>query len=106
MMAVPERSAFSAADERAAQPLTDDASIIEAMQHWVRRAVIGLNLCPFAKSVESRGQVRYVVSHQHGLAGILEDVEREACRLQRAEPALHDTTLLILAEGQTEFLEF
>lgn len=106
MMAVPKRSAFTATDGRAAQPLTDDASIIEAMQRWVRRAVIGLKLCPFAKSVESHGQVRYIVSRQHRLAGILEDLEREACCLQRAEPALHDTTLLILAEGQAEFLEF
>ena len=38
------------------------ADIIAAMRHWVDKAVIGLNLCPFAKAVQLKGQVRYVVS--------------------------------------------
>ncbi len=32
------------------------------MQHWLERAVIGLQLCPFAKAVHVRGQIHYVVS--------------------------------------------
>ena len=27
---------------------------------WVELAVIGLNLCPFAKAPQTKGQVRYV----------------------------------------------
>ncbi len=40
-----------------------------AVRHWLSRAVIGLNLCPFAKSVYVKDQVRYVVSHGHGVRG-------------------------------------
>ena len=29
---------------------------------WVERAVIGLQLCPFAKAPQVKGQVRYVAS--------------------------------------------
>ena len=36
--------------------------IIAATQRWVERAVIGLNLCPFAKAVHVKKQIRYVVS--------------------------------------------
>ena len=39
-------------------PLPTNDAIIAATRDWVERAVIGLNLCPFAKAVERRGQVR------------------------------------------------
>ncbi len=44
--------------------------VVAATQHWLTRAVIGLNLCPFAKSVHVKNQIRYVVSE----ARTLEDV--------------------------------
>ena len=37
-------------------------TIIAATQHWLEKAVIGLNLCPFAKAVHVKKQIRYVVS--------------------------------------------
>jgi hypothetical protein len=40
----------------------DDDEIIAATRRWLERAVIGLNLCPFAKAVYVKEQVRYVVS--------------------------------------------
>ncbi|OYT94506.1 MAG: hypothetical protein CFE49_17855, partial [Pseudomonas sp. PGPPP3] len=39
----------------------DTAAIIAETRAWVDRAVIGLNLCPFAKAVQVKGQIRYVV---------------------------------------------
>ena len=41
---------------------TSDEAIIAATQTWLERAVIGLNLCPFAKAVHVKNQIRYVVS--------------------------------------------
>ena len=41
--------------------ISDDA-VIAATKAWLERAVIGLNLCPFAKAVHVKNQVRYVVS--------------------------------------------
>jgi len=37
-------------------------SAIAATKLWLERAVIGLNLCPFAKGVHVKNQIRYVVS--------------------------------------------
>ena len=43
-----------------AAPSRDE--ILEATRHWLTRAVIGLNLCPFAKSVHVKHQIRYAIS--------------------------------------------
>ncbi len=43
---------------------------------WVDRAVIGLNLCPFAKAVQVKNQIRYVVSEATDEATLLEELER------------------------------
>ncbi len=88
------------------QVTSTDTEIIQATREWLLRAVIGLNLCPFARSVESRGLVRYAICRAQTLAELLDDLENEALRLQAADPAVHDTTLLMLAHGQDEFLEF
>ncbi|MBL8480274.1 MAG: DUF1415 family protein, partial [Sterolibacteriaceae bacterium] len=45
-----------------AMPLAGDAEIIAVTRKWLERAVIGLNLCPFAKSVHVKELVRFVVS--------------------------------------------
>jgi hypothetical protein len=39
-----------------------DDAVLLATKHWLERAVIGLSLCPFAKAVHARDQIRYVVS--------------------------------------------
>jgi hypothetical protein len=36
--------------------------VIADTAHWMEKAVIGLNLCPFAKAVQVKKQIRYVVS--------------------------------------------
>ncbi len=37
-------------------------TVIAETRAWVDRAVIGLNLCPFARAVQVKNQIRYVVS--------------------------------------------
>lgn len=83
-----------------------DALVTEDTRRWVQRAVIGLNLCPFAKSVEVKGQVRYVVSHAARAKALLVDLKRELLALVAADPAALDTTLLIAPDGFADFLEF
>jgi hypothetical protein len=83
-----------------------DALVIEDTQRWVERAVIGLNLCPFAKSVEIKKQVRYVVSHAARAKPLLVDLKRELLALAAADPAVLDTTLLVVSDGFADFLEF
>jgi hypothetical protein len=68
--------------------------------------VIGLNLCPFAKSVQVKGQVRYVVSQASGAKALLADLKHELLELVQADPAVLDTTLLVMPNGFAEFFEF
>ncbi len=83
-----------------------DEEVVAAMRLWVEKAVIGLNLCPFAKSVYVKNQVRFVVSHAKHLDGFLEDLDRELDLLAAADPAEIDTTLLIHPTLLPDFLDF
>lgn len=83
-----------------------DEAVIAAMRLWVEKAVIGLNLCPFAKSVYVKNQVRFVVSHATHLDGFLEDLDRELDFLATADPQVVDTTLLIHPTLLPDFHDF
>jgi len=76
------------------------------MQIWLERAVIGLNLCPFAKSVHVKGQIHWVVSPARDVQGVRDDLLRELQELQASDPAQRDTTLLVLPLCFADFLDF
>jgi uncharacterized protein len=84
----------------------DDDGVIAATREWLDKAVIGLNLCPFAKAVTVKDQVRFVVSRAPHLDGLLEDLDRELELLAAADPELVDTTLLIHPALLPDFLDF
>ncbi len=73
----------------------NDDQVLADMRHWIEKAVIGLNLCPFAKSVYVKNQVRIVVSHARHLDAFLDDLDRELELLQTTPAELVDTTLLV-----------
>ena len=81
-------------------------SIIAATQTWLEKAVIGLNLCPFAKAVHVHQRIRYCVSPAQTTADLLEDLARELHTLHKADPAQCETTLLIHPYVLTDFLEY
>ncbi len=83
-----------------------DTDIIAATQAWVEKAVIGLNLCPFAKAVHVKRQIRYVVSAATTPEALLEDLLNELRALQDADPEQIDTTLLIHPQVLTDFLDY
>ncbi|MDO8314010.1 MAG: DUF1415 domain-containing protein [Rugosibacter sp.] len=80
--------------------------VITATQRWLERAVIGLNLCPFAKTVHVKRQVRYAVSSAQTSDAVLDDLERELRTLVAAKPENLDTTLLILPYALAKFTDF
>ncbi len=86
--------------------MSQDAAIIAATRHWVERAVIGLNLCPFAKAVERRGQVRYVVSQARTEEQLLADLRAELSHLAATPADVTDNTLLIHPQVLQEFFAF
>ena len=85
---------------------TEAASIISATQCWLEAAVIGLNLCPFAKAVHVKKQIRYVVSAAATPEALLENLLAELRILQDADPEKIDTTLLIHPYVLNDFLDF
>jgi hypothetical protein len=80
--------------------------VIAQTRNWVEKAVIGLNLCPFAKSVYVKNQVRIVVSEARHLDAFLEQLDSELDLLVATDPAEIDTTLLIHPELLPDFMEF
>lgn len=83
-----------------------DAEAIAATKLWLERAVIGLNLCPFAKGVHVKNQVRYVVSAAETPEELLRDLLSELEILAEASPSEIDTTLLIHPRVLTDFLDY
>ena len=86
--------------------MTTDTDIISATQAWLEKAVIGLNLCPFAKAVHVKQQIRYVVSAATTPETLLEDLLNELRALQDADPEQIDTTLLIHPYVLNDFLDY
>jgi hypothetical protein len=88
------------------KPVPDHDQIIAATQEWLEKAVIGLNLCPFAKAVHVKQQIRYVVcdaTSPEALLGVLMD---ELQALADADPERVDTTLLIHPQVLNDFLDY
>lgn len=84
----------------------DDAIVVQDMVRWLERAVIGLNLCPFAKGVHTKGQIHYVVSAATDGRELLQDLQRELEALAEASPEKRDTTLLMVPGCMENFLDF
>ena len=83
-----------------------DSAIVRAVLHWLESAVIGLNLCPFAKSVYVKGQIHTVVYRPQSDADLLAALRSELEALAAASPQQRDTTLMVIAEGYADFLGF
>ncbi|MFM0348353.1 DUF1415 domain-containing protein [Paraburkholderia sp. RL17-347-BIC-D] len=81
-------------------------AVVAATRHWLTEAVIGLNLCPFAKAVHVKGQIRYAVSDAVDMEGVLADLETELQTLVAANPDAVDTTLLIVPRALSDFLDY
>lgn len=83
-----------------------DQLIAEQTRHWIEEAVIGLNLCPFAKSVYQKGLVRVVVSQARHLDGFLDELDRELLLLRDTPATEIETTLLVHPKLFPEFEVF
>ena len=86
--------------------LPSDDDPIARTRHWLERAVISLNLCPFAKAVYARQQVRFVLSDATTPEVLLEALVAELQWLRDADPQETDTTLLIHPHVLVDFLDY
>lgn len=91
---------------KASIPYASPETIIARTRAWIEKAVIGLNLCPFAQTVFAADRIRYRVSDAQTSELLLEDLRCELRALQAADPQLIETTVLIHPRVLTDFYDY
>jgi uncharacterized protein len=81
-------------------------TIIAQTRDWIEKAVIGLNLCPFAQAVFATERIAYRVSDAQTTDALLDDLRCELRALHIADPQTIETTLLIHPHVLTDFYEY
>ena len=89
-----------------ADALPEDAPYIADTTRWEERAVIGLNLCPFARAPHVQGKLRMRVSHARDTDALLDDLCGELQSLNALTPEECETGLLIHPFVLTDFLDY
>ena len=92
------------ADHDSLQPGEEEA--LELTRRWLERAVIGLNLCPFAKAVYAKQQVRFVYSDATTPEQLIEQLGEELLLLRDTPADQLDTTLLVHPHVLQDFLDY
>ena len=86
--------------------MTNLQSALDDTRRWLERAVVGLNLCPFAKAVLVKGQVHFAATPADEPGMILEAFAQELEALLARDASERDTTLLVVPQGMDDFLSF
>ena len=94
------------ADRNNGPDTADQYEIVAATRHWLEVAVIGLNLCPFAKAVHVKQQIRYTVTQASSEGELLAVLRDELSLLAKADANEIDTTLLIHPQALTDFIDY
>ena len=84
--------------------MSDNETIITAVKQWLEKTVIGLQLCPFAKSVFDADKIRYTVSNSRDTEALMLELHDELKRLDDV-PEL-ETTLIIINQQLSDFEAF
>jgi hypothetical protein len=96
----------SPANELNADALPGDAPYLAATTRWLERAVIGLNLCPFARAPHVQGKLRMRVSQARDADALLDDLCGELQSLNALTPEECETGLLIHPFVLGDFLDY
>ena len=83
-----------------------DLAVITATRRWLEGAVIGLNLCPFARAPLAAGRIRFSVSSAETQEALLDDLQTELRRLVAAGPVACETSLLIHPHVLADFADY
>ena len=84
----------------------DDDRVIAATRRWIERAVIGLDLCPFARAPFAQQRLRLRVSHARDIATLVDDLRDELEHLRSAPARECETSLLIHPRVLEDFLDY
>ncbi|MDI9329814.1 MAG: DUF1415 domain-containing protein [Alphaproteobacteria bacterium] len=78
----------------------------DATVRWLERAVIGLNLCPFAKAPHIKGRIHIAVCESTDDGQCLDALSDELQALVGMSATKRETTLLVLPNAWSDFLDF
>ncbi|MGN7837198.1 DUF1415 domain-containing protein [Stenotrophomonas sp. 22385] len=84
----------------------DGSDPIAETRRWLEQIVIGLNLCPFAKAVYVKDQVRFVLSDATTIEALVEELAEELVLLRDTPAEQIDTTLIVHPDVLTDFLDY
>ena len=84
----------------------DGSDPIAETRRWLEQIVIGLNLCPFAKAVYVKDQVRFVLSDATTVEALVEELAEELVQLRDTPAEQIDTTLIVHPDVLTDFLDY
>ena len=82
------------------------ARALRETRAWLVHAIIGLNLCPFAKAPHGKDRIRYVVSEATTTDALIAGLGDELARLVATDEEQIETTLLIHPWVLGDFLAF
>lgn len=86
--------------------VSDDAPELAQTRAWLERAVIGLNLCPFAKAVHLKAQIRWVFCTATSAKSLATVLTRELLHLADVDPQTTDTSLLVHPYALQDFADY
>jgi uncharacterized protein len=86
--------------------VSDDAQELAETKRWLERAVIGLNLCPFAKAVHLKQQIRWVLSPVETAPLLAKTLAREMLHLADVDATITDTTVLVHPYALQDFADY
>jgi uncharacterized protein len=87
-------------------PPADLAQALRETRAWVDHAVIGLNLCPFAKAVQTKQLIRYICSPARDADTLGLTLHDELLHLAAAPVEETETTLLVHPWVLGDFMDY
>jgi uncharacterized protein len=83
-----------------------DQQYISQTRRWLETAVIGLNLCPFAKAPYTKDKIRFVVSDAKAEEALLHTLSDELKLLENTPIDELETTLIIHPQVLQDFFDY
>ncbi|CAM4201594.1 DUF1415 domain-containing protein [Vibrio agarivorans] len=74
--------------------------------HWLDKAVIGLNLCPFAAKPRKLDQIKIFISQAKREEQLLEDIYQELMNLDQTDAQELETTLVVVPNMLSDFFDY
>jgi uncharacterized protein len=83
-----------------------DEQLTQQVSDWLKKIVIGLNLCPFAKAPFNKGQVKFVVSHADNDDDLLQALSESLNQLAETPAAKTETIVMIVPNWLQSFDDY